>query len=60
MQIYMHIYICKYMCSIIYYRNINKDTVYLQFTLLYYSHYILSSNLCSGSSGHPGATCDRL
>ena len=48
------------MCLIIYYDNIKKYTIYLQFPLLCYAHYILSSNLFSYSIGHTGTTCEYL
>lgn len=35
----------------------NKDTVYLQFPLLYHSNYIISSNVCSYSIDRFGSTC---
>ena len=44
------------MCSIIYYGNVNADTIYLQFPQLYYAQYIPSSNLCSCTTDHIGAT----
>ena len=35
-----------YMCSIIHYGNINKDTIYLYVTVLYYLHYTHYSICC--------------